>query len=224
MSLIQNFVERSLKTSDGFLSLSFVFMALCTLISMLGAFLMLPLFQTEGLFILKLGIVLSPLIFIFALAWADDYATPGDNRKMGVFFLVWGVLSLSLGSSIAIIINNYGIGSTWLYFLMGFGVFTLFAIIGYYTKIDLSKWGNILIIGLVILVITAIVNLFIGSSLMDTIISCAVIIVFSGLTMYDVQQIKDHYNRTLTGAMMGAISLYLNVLNLFVAITNLFED
>ena len=102
------------------------------------------------------------------------------------------------------------------------------ALTGYTTKTDLTKMGSLLMMGVVGIVIASIVNMFIGSSLMDYIISIIGVLVFVGLTAYDTQKIKNMYAASDTGelmgkkAVMGALTLYLDFINLFIMLLRLF--
>jgi hypothetical protein len=108
-----------------------------------------------------------------------------------------------------------------------FGAMSLY---GYTTKRDLSKYGSFLFMGLIGIVIASIVNIFIGSSALQFAVSVIGVLVFTGLTAYDSQRIKEEYNE-LAGtdmmtkaAIMGALSLYLNFINLFMMLLQLFGN
>ena len=102
------------------------------------------------------------------------------------------------------------------------------AILGYTTKTDLTKFGSILMMGVIGIIIASVVNLFMQSGMMDTIISIAGVLIFTGLTAYDVQKLKrigsgveygtDETNKL---AIMGAVSLYLDFINLFLFLLRL---
>jgi FtsH-binding integral membrane protein len=99
------------------------------------------------------------------------------------------------------------------------------AIIGYLTKVDLSKLGFILLMGLVGIIIATIVNIFLRSDSLQTIISYLGVIIFLGLTAYDVQKIKQLYaqfGKVGNIAILGALSLYLDFLNLFMFFLEIF--
>jgi FtsH-binding integral membrane protein len=99
---------------------------------------------------------------------------------------------------------------------------------GYTTQRDLSGWGSFLFIGLIGVILASLVNIFLASSMLQWIISCVGVLVFAGLTAYDTQQIKEMYDAnddgTATGrkSIMGALRLYLDFLNLFLMLLNLF--
>ena len=105
------------------------------------------------------------------------------------------------------------------------------ALTGYTTKTDLTKMGSLLMMGVVGIVVASIVNMFIGSSLMDYIISIIGVLVFTGLTAYDVQKIKNIGNQIDQGSetaqkmmVLGALTLYLDFINLFLMLLRLFGN
>ncbi len=109
-----------------------------------------------------------------------------------------------------------------------FGALSLW---GYTTKKDLSGWGSFLIMGLFGIIIAALVNIFLQSSALQFAISVIGVLVFAGLTAYDTQRIKDTYfevagNMTATtkAAIMGALNLYLDFINMFTMLLNLFGN
>ena len=105
------------------------------------------------------------------------------------------------------------------------------ALTGYTTKTDLTKLGSLLIMGVIGIVIASIINVFLGSSLMHYIISIIGVLVFTGLTAYDVQKIKNIGNQIEQGTensqkmmIMGALTLYLDFINLFLMMLRLFGN
>ena len=99
---------------------------------------------------------------------------------------------------------------------------------GYTTKKDLTSWGSFLMMGLIGLIIAMIVNIFLQSSMMGFVISCAGVLIFVGLTAYDTQKIKNMYLESDVEeisnkkALMGALRLYLDFINLFIMLLRLF--
>jgi FtsH-binding integral membrane protein len=98
---------------------------------------------------------------------------------------------------------------------------------GYFTKKNLDSMGQFMMIGLIAIIIASIVNIFIGSTVMQMVISALAIIIFLGLTAYDTQnirQIVSHDSDTGREEVLGALSLYLNFINLFLSLLQLFGD
>lgn len=136
-----------------------------------------------------------------------------------ILFIVFSILMGMSMSSIFIIYTGSSIFTT---FFITAGTFTVMAILGYTTKTDLSKFGSILMMGVIGLVIAMVVNMFMRSEMMSYIISGIGVLIFTGLTAYDVQKLKrigagveygtDETNKL---AIMGALNLYLDFINLF---------
>ena len=108
------------------------------------------------------------------------------------------------------------------------GAFAGLSLFGYTTKKDLSGWGSFLIMGVIGLILAAIVNLFLQSSALMFAVSVLGVVIFAGLTAYDTQRIKDEYY-SIAGdaaamtktAVMGALSLYLDFINMFTSLLSL---
>jgi len=149
---------------------------------------------------------------------------------LGVFILFSALLGVSLSS----ILIFYQMGSVVGCFVAAAGIFGIMAFLGYTTEVDLSKFGPILMVGVVGLVIASVVNMFIGSSQFDYIMSFFGVAIFTALTAYDVQKIKriglgieangDQMVATDSKklAIMAALSLYLDFINIFLFLLRIF--
>ena len=113
------------------------------------------------------------------------------------------------------------------------GMFGAMAVYGFVTKKDLSSWGSFLFMGLIGIIIAMVVNIFLASSMMSWVISGIGVIIFTGLTAYDVQQITRMGDQGIMdggeavirkGAIMGALKLYLDFINLFLMLLRLIGD
>ncbi len=144
---------------------------------------------------------------------------------LAAFFIGFSVL---FGISLSYIFIIYQIGSIVNVFLSTCALFGVMAGVGYFTNTDLTKLGSLLTIGLVGIFIASIINYFVGSSQMGYIISILAVIIFTGLTAYDMQKIKamiqenDGSESFKKMALMGALNLYLDFINLFMALLNIF--
>ena len=142
------------------------------------------------------------------------------------FWVFATLMGLSL-SSIFLVYTHTSIGHVFFITAASFGALSLF---GYTTKKDLSGWGSFLFMGLIGIIIASVVNLFIGSSALQFAVSVIGVLVFAGLTAYDTQQIKEMYfaqdDSTVAGrkAIMGALRLYLDFINLFLMLLQLFGN
>ena len=146
---------------------------------------------------------------------------------LGIFILYSTLTGISL-STIFAIYSTSSIATTFFISALTFGIM---ALTGYTTKTDLTKIGSLLMMGVVGIVVASIVNIFIGSSLMDYIISIIGVLVFTGLTAYDVQKIKNIGNQIDQGSetaqkmmVLGALTLYLDFINLFLMLLRLFGN
>ena len=146
---------------------------------------------------------------------------------LGIFILYSTLTGISL-STIFAIYSTSSIATTFFISALTFGIM---ALTGYTTKTDLTKMGSLLMMGVVGIVVASIVNMFIGSSLMDYIISIIGVLVFTGLTAYDVQKIKNIGNQIDQGSetaqkmmVLGALTLYLDFINLFLMLLRLFGN
>jgi FtsH-binding integral membrane protein len=132
-----------------------------------------------------------------------------------------------MGLSFATIFVIYSMGSIFTAFMGGAVLFGTMSIYGYFTKKDLTSAGSFMFVGLIAIVIASIVNIFIGSSVLQMVISALAIVIFMGLTAYDTQnirQIVSHDSDTGREEVLGALSLYLNFINLFLSLLQLFGD
>ena len=178
---------------------------------------------SEGMTILGWVVMLAPLAFILVMNFGFNKMS--FTTLLAVFLGYAAVMGMSL-SFIFLIYDPAVI--TKVFFITA-GLFGAMAFIGYTTKTDLTKFGGILMMAVIGLVIASVVNMFMKSSQMDYIISCVGVLVFTGLTAYDVQKIKRIGAGVEFGtaeasklALMGALSLYLDFVNLFMFLLRVF--
>ena len=169
-------------------------------------------------------LVLAPLGLVMLLSFGINRLSAGT--ALTVFFVYSGLLGLSLSS---IFLAYTGTSITRVFFISAatFGAMSLY---GYTTKRDLTAMGSFLFMGLIGIVIASLVNIFLQSSGLYWVISVIGVIVFVGLTAYDTQSIKEMYSPmddgTIAGrkAVMGALRLYLDFINLFLMLLRMFGD
>ena len=139
-----------------------------------------------------------------------------------ISFLVYSFVSgLTFGSVFVV----YKLTSIMLIFGIAAIVFLVFALLGYYTKLDLTKFGTYLYMALLASIICIIVNLFINNSIFNTILSVIILIIFMGITAYDVQKVKALSDSNLPEdnlMIYGALELYLDYINIFLHLLELF--
>lgn len=142
-----------------------------------------------------------------------------------LMFILYSVIN---GMTMASIFVLYEIGSIATTFFVTAGTFGVMAIIGSITKIDLTKIGGLCIMAVIGLIIATIVNVFVKSSVLELVVSCIGVVVFVGLTAYDAQKIKallynaDEDDASSKIAVLGALSLYLDFINLFLYLLRIF--
>ena len=131
-----------------------------------------------------------------------------------------------MGLSFATIFAVFTMGSIVSAFMGAAILFGVMSGYGYFTKKDLSGVGQFMIIGLIAIMIASIVNIFIGSTVMQMVISALAIIIFLGLTAYDTQQIREMVSVDNDGTeeVRGALTLYMDFINLFINLLQLFGD
>lgn len=150
-------------------------------------------------------------------------------RKMSsttarICFLLYSFVS---GLTFSSVFVYFEIGSVMYVFLIAAVVFALFGTFGYYTKLDLSKIGTYLLMGLFAIVICAIINIFVGSSTFDMIVSIIALIIFFGFTAYDVHNMRILSDSGIDDdvvAINGAFELYLDFINIFLHLIDLIGD
>ncbi len=152
-----------------------------------------------------------------------------EKMSSTVLFATFLAFSAIMGISFSYIFIIYSIGSIINVFFISSAVFGTMAVAGYTTKTDLTKLGSILFIGLIGIIIASVVDMFMGSSTMDYVISIIGVIIFTGLTAYDMQRLKVMGQTAAIGTettnkmvLMGALSLYLDFINLFLLLLRLF--
>jgi len=181
--------------------------------------------EAGGLTTLGWVVMFAPLGFVLAMSL-------GFNRfSYPVILLLFLLYSAVMGASLSFIFLAYTSSSIFGTFLAASGMFGLMAVVGYTTKTDLTKFGSIMMMGLVGIIIASIINWFIGSSGLDYIISFVGVLVFTGLVAYDVQKLKRigagvEFGTATTSKLviLGALNLYLDFINLFLFLLRLFGD
>jgi hypothetical protein len=181
------------------------------------------LFTATGMSVLGWVIMLSPLALVLLMGAAFKKLSA---MSLMIIFIVYSLLK---GMSLSFIFVVYDVGSITSTFFITAGTFGAMAALGYTTSTDLTKFGSLLYMALFGIIIASVVNWFLGSSGLDYIISILGVLIFTGLTAYDVQKIKrigastDYDGETRQKlVIMGALTLYLDFINLFLFMLRLF--
>jgi FtsH-binding integral membrane protein len=167
-------------------------------------------------------VMLAPLGFVLALSFGIQRMSAATATLL--FWIYAAVMGLSLGN-IFLVFTGESIARVFFITAATYGAMSLY---GYTTRSDLSRFGSFLLMGLIGIVIASLVNLFVGSSALQFAISLIGVIVFVGLTAYDTQRIRQIYLESdaaeIAGkkAVLGALALYLDFINLFMLLLQLF--
>jgi FtsH-binding integral membrane protein len=169
------------------------------------------------------GLIIAEFALVFGVSAAINRLSLTFATLM---FVLYSVINGALLSYIFILYTTSSISTV---FFITAGTFAAMAIIGYTTKTDLSSWGKILLMALIGLIIATIVNVFIKSTMFNLILSYVGVLIFVGLTAYDSQKIKQMLLQTPDAsegaqkiALLGALTLYLDFINLFIYLLRIF--
>ncbi len=171
---------------------------------------------------LKWVVMLAPLAAVFFLSFRVERMSV--SAAQATFWIYAGLVGVSL-STIFLVYTHESIVRVFFITAASFGALSLY---GYTTQKDLSGMGSFLMMGLIGIIIASLVNIFLGSSMLQFIVSVVGVLVFAGLTAYDTQRIKEMYfegdDVMVAGkkAIMGALTLYLDFINLFMMLLQLF--
>ena len=171
--------------------------------------------------VMKWIVIFSPLAAIFGVGYVL-----GNNPSKSVAQLCLHGFAALMGLSFATIFAVFTMGSIVSAFMGAAILFGVMSFYGYFTKRSLDSMGKFMIVGLIAIIIASIVNIFIGSTVMQMVISALAIIIFLGLTAYDTQRIREELSVDTTPAaeVSGALTLYMDFINLFLNLLQLFGD
>jgi FtsH-binding integral membrane protein len=169
----------------------------------------------------RFGLLLAELGLVLALSFM---APRLSGPAAAMMFLGYSALT---GMTLSIYFLIYTAGSIGQAFLLTAGVFGALSLYGTLTKKDLSAWASFLFMGLIGVVLAGVVNIFMRSDGVSFVLACASVVVFAGLTAYDTQKLREMhantgYSSAATVSIQGALTLYLDLINLFLALLRLF--
>ena len=169
--------------------------------------------------VLKWIVIFAPLAAIFGVSYVL-----GTNPSKGVAQLCLHGFAALMGLSFAMIFAVFTMGSIVSAFMSAAILFAVMSGYGYFTKRSLDSVGKFMFVGLIAIIIASIVNIFIGSTVMQMVISALAIIIFLGLTAYDTQKIREMVSVDTSPAVevSGALTLYMDFINLFLNLLQLF--
>ena len=169
--------------------------------------------------VMKWIVIFSPLVAILAFAFAAQHFNKGQLQ-----LFLYGFAAL-MGLSFATIFAVFTMGSIVSAFMSAAVLFAVMSGYGYFTKQNLDSMGKFMFVGLIAIIIASVINIFIGSTVMQMVISALAIIIFLGLTAYDTQKIREMVSvdgDTGREEVMGALTLYMDFINLFINLLQLF--
>jgi len=174
---------------------------------------------------LRWVVLFAPLVMVWVLASRIDSMKPSTAAGM---FIAYSILN---GLTFSMLFLIYELGSIFQVFGIAAGMYAVAAVFGYTTKRDLTSMGSFLFMGLIGIILASVVNMFLGSSAIEFAVSVIGVLVFTGLTAYDMQKIKEQAVVMYAGdalaakrSILGALSLYLNFINLFLMLLRLFGN
>ena len=169
--------------------------------------------------VMKWIVIFAPLAAILAFAFAQDNF---NKTQLQLFLHAFAAL---MGLSMATIFAVFTMGSIVSAFMGAAVLFSTMTAYGYFTKTNLDSMGKFMIVGLIAIIIASIINIFIGSTVLQMVISALAIIIFLGLTAYDTQKIREVVSvggDTGREEVIGALTLYMDFINLFINLLQLF--
>jgi len=171
--------------------------------------------------VLKWIVIFAPLAAIFGVSYVL-----GNNPSKSVAQLCLHGFAGLMGLSFAVIFAVFAMGSIVSSFMGAAILFGVMSGYGYFTKQSLDSLGKFMFVGLIAIIIASIVNIFIGSTVMQMVISALAIIIFLGLTAYDTQKIREEVSLNTNDVVevRGALTLYMDFINLFLNLLQIFGD
>lgn len=222
----------SIPMAKTFLSGVFMWMFLALAITAATSWLFATTPELIGLLITETGMSFLGWVVMLAPLGLVILLSAGVNRMAAsTMVLVFVVFSILMGASLSFIFLVYELGSIAKTFVITAGMFGTMSVVGYTTKTDLTKFGSLMFMGLIGIIIASVVNIFMQSSAMDYVISFIGVLVFTGLTAYDVQKLKRMGSQVTENSesvrkmtIMGALTLYLDFINLFLFLLRFFGN
>lgn len=183
-------------------------------------------FETGGMTGLGWIVTLAPIGFVLLMSFGFQRLSPAI---LTLLFLSFSVL---MGMSLSFVLLVYTAASVFKTFAVAAVMFGIMAITGYTTKTDLTRFGSIMMMGLIGIIVAMLINLFLKSETMDYVISIIGVLIFTGLTAYDVQRLKNigsgagEYGDANAQklSILGALTLYLDFINLFIFLLRFLGD
>ena len=229
MSMYQTRTYSSAQYDEGLRSFMLQVYNYMTFALALSGFVALGVSMSPGLMAVIWGTPLKWVAIFLPLAMSLGFMFMMDKVNSQTAKLFLFIFAAAMGLSLSSIFAIYKMGSIIHVFFISAATFGAASLYGYTTKADLTKMGSFLIMGAIGLVIAGVVNLFLQSSVFAFVISCLAVLIFTGLTAYDTQQIKGFYDETdgeeqKKAGVIGALMLYLDFINIFINLLQIIGD
>lgn len=203
-----------------------VYSWMCLALTVTGFIALRTVSSPDFLYMVQSNFIILIIIELGVVFWMISAINKiSSNLAIGLFLLYSALNGLTL----SVILNLYTGASVASTFFITAGTFGAMSAYGFFTKKDLTSWGNLLFMGLIGIIIASVVNIFMASSALYWLITYAGVLIFVGLTAYDTQKIKkmslemDPESEVgKKGAIMGALALYLDFINLFIMLLRIF--
>lgn len=172
--------------------------------------------------IMKWITIFAPLVAVFAVGWV----LAGNPTRSVALALLLGFAAL-MGLSLAAVFAVYTSMSVFTAFMGAAILFGVLSFYGYFTKKNLEGLGKFMMVGLIAIIIASVINVFVGSTVTQMVISALAIVIFLGLTAWDTQRIREELQVESAGSVAeirGALTLYLNFINIWISMVQLFGD
>jgi len=203
-----------------------VYSWMCLALTVTGFIALRTVSSPDFLYMVQSNFIILIIIELGVVFWMISAINKiSSNLAIGLFLLYSALNGLTL----SVILNLYTGASVASTFFITAGTFGAMSAFGFFTKKDLTSWGNLLFMGLIGIIIASVVNIFMASSALYWLITYAGVLIFVGLTAYDTQKIKkmslemDPESEVgKKGAIMGALALYLDFINLFIMLLRIF--
>jgi FtsH-binding integral membrane protein len=168
--------------------------------------------------VMKWVVMFLPLVLAFVIPWALSTAS------VAMAPVLLHIFAAAMGLSFAVIFAVYQMGSIAGAFMGAAVLFGVMTFYGYFTRRNLDSIGKWLMVGLIAICIASIINVFLGNSVVQMVVSALAIVIFTGLTAYDTQKIRETlmYDNDHRLEIMGALTLYMDFINLFLSLLQLF--
>jgi FtsH-binding integral membrane protein len=225
MSYSDTLVYRSAAQINEAMSRVYGYMGLATLVSLFVSYVVGSSPELVQFFFtgwMRYVTIFLPLVAVFPITIALNSNPP---KEMALFMLV--LFAGIMGLSFAVIFAVYTMASIVSAFMGSAVLFGTMSFYGYFTKQSLDSVGKFLFVGLIAVVIASIINVFVGSTVAQMVISAIAIIVFLGLTAYDTQKIREQLmdsKESTVAEVSGALTLYLDFINIFLSLLQLFGN